>query len=630
MDDAQTNLQQIELARELFFTQRRDLVDGLAPQILRSWKRSRQVIRDGSDPAPIATALFHERREQAMRLLESAQPELDGLAEHAIGNGCVVLLADANGLILERIGCPDFLPKVERIALTPGVEWSEGNRGTNAVGTALVEREALMVLGGEHYLPQNGAFGCVAAPIFTGRGQVIGALDVSGEAVRVNRHALGLVRMAAQQIEHRLMLAEGGGYMLRFHPRSRLLGTAREGVIVIDDGRIVGANRAALTMLSSSWDQLLGQRIEPILGMRWRELEQQRGLLTLPGGQQMAAIMERTRGTTVAGLIIDRNDAIAKRIPPGNDALLPLLNAATRVLNEGVAVVVTGETGSGKEVFARRLHCASKRSTGPFVALNCAALPETLIEAELFGYEEGAFTGARRHGMLGRIREAQGGVLFLDEIADMPLALQPRLLRVLEERVVTPLGGGKGVPVDFDLVCATHGDLLTLSSGGRFRRDLYYRLAGFTASLPALRQRSDREVLIVQLFGECGGATKRLHLDAAALECLAAYDWPGNVRELRSVLRCAAALAEPGDSVSLQHLPAHLRSQATMNAEWHPTRQREGEPHPLASITQDAIGRALADCSQNVAEAARRLGVHRSTVYRYRARWLATAPSVVL
>ena len=632
MGDAQTTSTQIELARELFFTERRDLVDGLAPQILRSWKRSRRMVRDGTDPSPIAPTLFHERREQAMRLLQSAQPELDGLAEHAIGNGCVVLLADASGLILERIGCPDFLPKVERIALTPGVEWSEGNRGTNAIGTALVEREALMVLGGEHYLPQNGAFGCVAAPIFTGRGQVIGALDISGEAVRVNQHALGLVRMAAQQIEHRMMLAEGGGYILRFHRRSRLLGTAREGVIVIDDGRIVGANRVALAMLSSSWHRLLGQRVEPLLGMRWSQLEQQRGLLTLPGGQQIAAVMERDRGTTVAGLAVDRSDAIVRQIPPGTDALLPLLSAATRVLNEGVAVLVTGETGSGKEVFARRLHGASQRRTGPFVAVNCAALPETLIEAELFGYEEGAFTGARRRGMPGRIREAHGGVLFLDEIADMPIAMQPRLLRVLEEHVVTPLGGGKGMPVDFDLVCATHGDLLTLSSAGRFRRDLYYRLAGFTVSLPALRQRSDREALIVRLFAECG-ATKRLHLDAVALDCLAAYDWPGNVRELRSVLRSVAALAEPGDSISVEHLPAHLRRPAAMNVEWHPPRKQEDESQPLASITQNAIGRALEDCGQNVAEAARRLGVHRSTVYRYRARWLeggqarsATAP----
>ena len=627
MSDAQTTSMQIELARELFFTQRRDLVDGLAPQILRSWKRSRGVVRDGTDPSPIAPPLFQERREQAMRLLESAQPELDGLAEHAIGNGCVVLLADASGLILERIGCPDFLPKVERIALTPGVERSEGNRGTNAIGTALIERDALMVLGGEHYLPQNSAFGCVAAPILTGRGQVIGALDISGEAARINQHALGLVRIAAQQIEHRMMLAEGGGYILRFHRRSRLLGTAREGLIVIDDGRIVGANRVALAMLSSSWDRLLDKQVEPLLGARWRQLEQQRGLLTLPGGQQIAAVMERDRWTAVAGRAVDRKNAMAKQILPGADAMLPMLNGATRVLNEGVAVLVTGETGCGKEVFARRLHAASHRRTGPFVAVNCAALPETLIEAELFGYEEGAFTGARRRGMPGRIREAHGGVLFLDEVADMPLAMQPRLLRVLEERVVTALGGGPGVPVDFDLVCATHGDLLTLSSAGRFRRDLYYRLAGFTVSLPALRQRSDREALIAQLFAESGGATKQLHLDAVALHCLAAYDWPGNVRELRSVLRSVAALAEPGDNISVEHLPAQLRGPADTNIKSHPPKVREDDSQHLANSAQRAIERTLEECGQNVAEAARRLGVHRSTVYRYRARWLPTTHS---
>jgi transcriptional regulator of acetoin/glycerol metabolism len=221
--------------------------------------------------------------------------------------------------------------------------------------------------------------------------------------------------------------------------------------------------------------------------------------------------------------------------------------------------------------------------------------------------------------MPGRIREAQGGVLFLDEIADMPLAMQTRLLRVLEERVVTALGGGPGVAVDFDLVCATHGDLPALASAGRFRSDLLYRVAGFTVSLPALRERPDRIALISRLFAECGGAARQLRLEDAALDLLAAYRWPGNVRELRSMLRSIAALAERGDGISVAQLPAPLREEAPVIDHTHLALPSHA-PEPLAEITQHAIERVLDDCGQNVAEAARRLGVHRSTVYRHRAR----------
>jgi transcriptional regulator of acetoin/glycerol metabolism len=253
------------------------------------------------------------------------------------------------------------------------------------------------------------------------------------------------------------------------------------------------------------------------------------------------------------------------------------------------------------------------------VAVDCASLPETLIESELFGYEEGAFTGAKRKGMAGRIREAHGGVLFLDEIAEIPLPLQTRLLRVLEERVVTPLGGGQGVAVDFDLVCATHGHLPALVEAGRFRADLMYRVAGFTVAMPPLHQRGDRHALISRLFLEAGGTAKHLRLESDALEALAAYRWPGNVRELRSTLRAVVALADVGDSVATAMLPAHLVGAWTSPPD-------DATPHalphtePLMSITRHAIDEALKACDHDVAKAARRLDVHRSTIYRHLAR----------
>ena len=389
--------------------------------------------------------------------------------------------------------------------------------------------------------------------------------------------------------------------------------------MVIEGGRIVAANRVALELFGRSWEGLLDLHAEDFLGANWPRLEHRRSLLTLPGGRQIATVMERSARPGGARHAARRTHVPAEAPTPEVDEVLPLLARAVRVLNEGVPVLVSGETGSGKEVFSRRLHGASRRSAGPFVAVDCASLPETLIESELFGYEEGAFTGARRKGMVGRIREAHGGVLFLDEIAEIPLALQTRLLRVLEERVVTPLGGGQGVPVDFDLVCATHGHLPALVEAGRFRADLMYRVAGFSVTLPALRERSDRGTLIARLFLESGGAAKHLRLEGDALAALAAYRWPGNVRELRSTLRAIVALADPGDSVTAHALPAHLCGTHAAPHEEQAVQAESASPHaePLTAITRHAIDDALKACDHDVARAARRLGVHRSTVYRH-------------
>ena len=617
MADATAPAPTVEQARELFFHQGRDPAAWVAEPIARSWQRSQHLPWQRHELEPIIQGDLDERREQAMRLLACAQPELDGLSEHAAGNGCVVILTDASGLILHEIGSTDFLPKAERIALKPGVEWSEGLRGTNAIGTALVERNAVMVLGGEHYLAKYAQLGCAAAPILDGRGEVAGVLDISGDTVRVNQHALGLVRMAAQQVEHRMLLSGAQGHVLRFHARPTLIGTPREGLVVITDGRIAAANRLALEMMGADWAALLDRDVQSLLGRDWGRLEHRRGLLTLPGGRQIAGVVERL-GPQVH-TATRRRTADAQDATPTTDAVAPLLAKATRVLDQGVPVLVTGETGSGKDVFARRLHAASRRRAGPFVALDCASLPENLIEAELFGYEEGAYTGARKRGSPGRIREADGGILFLDEIGEMPIGLQSRLLRVLEERVVVPLGGGRGVPVDIDIVCATHQSLEKMVQAGRFRADLMYRLAGFTASLPPLRERADRRELIARLFDELGGVARRLRLQGDTLDALVAHAWPGNVRELRSVLKSVIALAEEGDDVAPAELPASvLRAQAP--AAPPVLRSEEPASESLRDTTRHAIAQALEACGQDVAQAARMLGVHRSTVYRYLAR----------
>ena len=268
-------------------------------------------------------------------------------------------------------------------------------------------------------------------------------------------------------------------------------------------------------------------------------------------------------------------------------------------------VLIQGETGTGKEVFARELHRRSARADRPFVAVNCAALPEGLIEAELFGYEEGAFTGARRSGSIGLLRQAQGGVLFLDEIGDMPLALQPRLLRVLQERTLSPLGGGKPVQLDFALICATHRDLDQAMAAGEFRSDLFYRIADHRVALPALRALPDRSALVQGLWQRLGQGRR---LDAPAAAALAAYAWPGNVRQLSACLRTLVALSEPGEVISMESLPDYVRSA--------PVAVTVAPASGLQAMTLAAMREAVAAADGNVSEAARVLGISRSTLYR--------------
>ncbi len=688
----------VDRARRQFFDDGQAPSSELAPHIGRSWKRCQPMPASQELAEPIGRAELAQRRESAAWLLRCAQPELDGLADHVLGQGCVVILSDASGMILDEIGSPEFLPKAHRVSLEPGVDWSETLRGTNAIGTALYEREALMVLGGEHFLTQNGGLGCAAAPIFTPQGGLAGVLDISGESVHIDAHALGLVRMAASQVEHRLMSSgRGEGQLVRFHGRPSLLGTAREGLLSVVEGEIVGVNRVALELLHGRWNDVLGTPIERIFGARWKRLQDEPGLFAAPTGRQWAVVVEargnvpRHRpnglqpgalatltgeegstapgtaaaaqgtahpssrfgaGAEAAAALIGAGSvvSVAQAAPPRHAPAAPaelrsampatatvagsatgplalLLTRSVRALDQGLPVLVTGETGCGKDYFAKRLHAASRRASGPLVTVNCAALPEALIEAELFGYEEGVFTGARRRGMPGRLREANGGVLFLDEIADMPLLLQSRLLHVLEERVVRPLGSSHDMALDFDLICATHRDLRRSVRDGSFREDLLYRLMGVEAALPALRDRADREALIARLFDEQGGAQKSLRLGHAAREALGRQAWPGNIRQLISVLRLIVALAEPGAEISEADLPANLRAQAgqglAANEEASPGEGRAHNRHgvplgaSLDAITRDAIQQALAAHGGRVAAAASSLGVHRSTVYRY-------------
>ncbi len=556
-----------------------------------------------------------------------------------------MLLADPDGMILDAAGSDAFMSKAQRVALMPGIDWSERSRGTNAIGTALTEGHAVTIVGPQHYLEQNAALACTAAPLLGPDGRLLGVLDVSGDLRCIHDQTASLVRVAGQMIEHRMALdaRSADTELLRFAYDPALLGSHREALLWLRDEVVVGANRAALRVLGLRFEQVMARRATdlflalPPKGHGPSCLQLHAHLLQ-PGrhAQWAAAWVPAAPRAWAPAPAPTRGARTPAEAPAQGPARLLVddegqrlrLERALRVLAAGIPVLVQGESGVGKEVFARRLHAAGARAAGPFVAVNCAALPETLIESALFGYEAGAFTGAHRQGRPGLIREADAGVLFLDEIGDMPLALQARLLRVLQEREVRALGSAQARSVDFALVCATHRDLRAMVEEGRFRADLYYRLQHFTVELPALRNDPQGPAHIAEMLARTL-EERGIELSEQAREALLRHAWPGNWRELAGTCRTLAALALPGQVLDLADLPAVMREALPAAGSTAATSLRgastsrsplpaaaPGAAADLRSLTAAAMQQALEACEGNVSRAARMLGVHRSTLYR--------------
>ncbi len=635
----------LQLARQRFFEDGSDPQGAVPELIARSWRRCSALPATLSEiPEPLAHDALFARRDAQGRLRRHALPELEALAEALSPSRVVVLLADPQGMILDAAGSDVFMNKAQRVALMPGVEWSEVQRGTNAIGTALTEVSPITVLGHQHYLEQNGALGCTAAPLLGSEGQVLGVLDVSGDPRCIQAQTVGLVRMAAQMIEYRMAMDNRPAQteILRFAHDPALIGSHREALLWIRNATIVGANRAAMRVLGMTFDQLRGRFVDDLFSSLPTTDRDQFELclhpwLARPGRSASWASgwvgLKRTSnhlGSITAPQDMPQISQVPMSKPPiiADPQREVQLDRAVRVLDCGIPVLILGESGVGKEVFARQVHQASRRSLGPFVAVNCAAVPEGLIESELFGYEDGAFTGARRKGQPGQIREAHGGVLFLDEIGDMPLSMQARLLRVLQDHEVKALGGGRQQTVDFALVCATHRDLKAMAMEGSFRTDLYYRLQHFVAVMPALREHAEARRRIDE-FLHAMLPSRRLRLSPQARDALLAYTWPGNWRQLVAVTQTLLALAEPGSCIELGDLPDDIRhdwrAQQQLQAPATPQPARSGTewgaaalpPAPLRAMTDSAIHAAIASCSGNISRAARLLGVHRSTLYRH-------------
>lgn len=611
-----------------------EVADGLIDASLRrSWERSRGfgLVPAGRVPgAPHASAAQLERALDRQRELAShAQPMMEFLHEQMRDTGSMVILADAQGTLLRAMGDAGFASRAQRVALRPGASWHEQWRGTNAIGTALTDGVPVEVHGGEHYLERNGFLTCTAAPIADPCGRVLGVLDISGDRRSYHRHTLGLVRLAARTIEQKLFdTRHAANLRLRLHAQPEGIGSVTEGLLALsDDGWLIGADAPALAMLGLLPADLGASTIERVLQLDMAMLgDWCRRPAAAPravrrhDGSVLWARVEAGRAVLVAsrGGSAPRPQAAAPadalaQLDTGDPVMQAAIYRARRVMDKPISLLLLGESGVGKEVFAKAIHVSGARGGGPFVAVNCAALPETLIEAELFGYRPGAFTGAGRNGTPGRIREADGGTLLLDEIGDMPLGLQTRLLRVLQDRQVTPLGGGKPVAVDFRLVCATHRNLRAEMENGRFREDLYYRLNGLTLQLPPLRERQDKLQMMDGMLRDIL-PDRELQMAPDLASAMSRYRWPGNLRQLNHALRTACALLDDSDAmVDWRHLPDDLvddlRGAATM-------RGAIDDTVDLRAQSGRTVKQAVQASGGNLSEAARCLGISRNTLYR--------------
>ncbi|WP_255646612.1 sigma-54-dependent Fis family transcriptional regulator [Inquilinus sp. Marseille-Q2685] len=416
-------------------TARRHFIDGGVPPgdmvpapILRSWERCATLgleMRSRPRIEPLTAQDMRSLHERCEALRRICRPEIEALHADAQATDSIVILTDADGLVIDTVGSADFAEQAARVALRPGVPWREDATGTNAIGTALIERRPIAVHGAEHFFEMHRILSCAAMPILDPHGRLVGALDLSGHAAGDHRHALGLVRLAVDQIEHRLF--EHGfedHEVIRIHRDPALLGTAREGILAFADRRLVAANRTGLEQLGLDWQALGVRRFEEIFETGFAR-QASTGILRTRTGMLLRG--ERRPAPSAAVTMSKPRPAPSRRTPaPIFDAATRTsLDRAVRLLDAQIPVLLQGETGSGKEVFARAVHAAGTRAAAPFVAVNCAALPEGLIEAELFGYEEGAFTGARRRGARGLLREADGGVLFLTRSATCRCRCRP-------------------------------------------------------------------------------------------------------------------------------------------------------------------------------------------------------------
>ncbi|CAH1659607.1 sigma-54-dependent Fis family transcriptional regulator [Chelatococcus asaccharovorans] len=626
-----------------------------------SWRRC--VSEHNLDPevlrAPciVTQARLREHQDAMEEFLQTARFGAETLYRQVAGLGYVMLLTDSKGVTVDFIGDPTFDNNLMRAGLYLGADWHEENAGTCAVGTCIATGAALVVHQTDHFDATHIPLTCTAAPVFDPAGNLAAVLDISALRSPSPKDSQFLALQFVKSFAHKIETANlinrfRREWIIKLAASPEFADVEPAHALAVDgSGRILGFNSMARELLcregGSQGDRrpLVGRPISEFLDLTVDDLP--RFAHSRPASQRMVRLsasgvplFAQTLPPPGRPAGIPASEAPTPTLPQPLQALFrdePAMHQvaarAAKLVNTQMSLLICGETGSGKEYLAKAIHASSGRVGKPFIAVNCAALPETLIEGELFGYEPGAFTGAAAKGKKGLVIEADGGTLFLDEIGDMPLALQTRLLRVLAEREITPLGRSRPIPVNIRVIAATHRDLVAEVKAGCFREDLYFRLSGAVLALPALRHRTDLPWLVKRLLAE-RKSTEGESLDIAdeAMLLMRGYSWPGNVRELANALDYACAVAS-GGLIQPEDLPDVLRRPTdVMSPIPLAYRLPDAQARPLHASApsagrsdRDELIAVLAARQWNVSAAARDLGLDRTTVHR-RMRRLGVMP----
>jgi sigma-54 dependent transcriptional regulator, acetoin dehydrogenase operon transcriptional activator AcoR len=618
---------------------------GIGAEISQSWHRSREAYRIDpaiKQPGRILGADALDDRRRRDEVLALASPVLRDFLGRVDFSGHVLAYFDRDGWMLSQDGDPRVLERLREIRFHPGTSWTEQSAGTNGPGTALAAKRPVEVFASEHFVAAWHPWSCAAAPIHgPGSAAPLGVVDITGPWEQKRREALLMAKTIARVVEERLRAAAGvRDEIVRYALRAAQ--ETGDALVAVDAaGRVLATNEIAarrrIAVVGESLPCALGEATGEVLHSG---SEADVELETADGRPYVVSPL-RYEGSPVGALLrVTVRGAGARRGPgrPGPSARYDFdtilgesapfraaIELARSAARTELPVVVFGESGTGKELFAQAIHAASPRQAGPFVAVNCGSIPEQLVEAELFGYEPGAFTGARQGGSPGRFEDACGGTLFLDEVSELPAQAQTALLRLLQEKEVVRLGSSAPRPVDVRVVAATNKPLEDEVRARRFRRDLYYRLNVLSMVLPPLRERGGDVVLLARAFlAEAESEVRRSGLALAddALAALSAHDWPGNVRELRNALLRAAATAPAPRIRAVDLLLENGLREGPSEVAPRSTLQRV-----TTDAEREALLLALAGCGWNFARAAGQLGISRMKLYRLLKKYAISRPA---
>jgi len=607
-----------------------EIPEGVSPMIGNSWRRCREAGVDpyGGTGRQLAEDEFREIMEENWELLEVAKPIMENLHSLVLGTGFVLVLTDRRGIILHVIGEKSVEDDARRLNFYPGSSWVENEVGTNAIGTCLVEKKPVQTVGAEHFCIEHHPWTCSAAPIRGDDGDIIGVLDMSGYCLGAHKHTLGIVVAAAYSIENQLSLKKSYAIL------DTTVESISDGMMIVDESfRIQRINKAGDRILGVRDSQLNGSDIRELLGdhiFRESDAYTKRvdwdftvGNKKIPcnvkiapieierGKKGMAILFREMKDVHQTVNVVSGNKATYTfdNILTQNPNMLRAIREAQKFARTRGCVLLEGESGTGKELFAHAIHNHSSRREGPFVAINCASIPKDLVESELFGYEKGAFTGAVREGKIGKFELANGGTLFLDEIGELPLDLQAKLLRVLDDFTITRVGGKTSKKLDVRMIVATNRDLFEETRRKTFREDLYYRLNVFNVKIPPLRDRGEDAAILAESFirrlNQAHGTDKKI--STGFLNSIQGLEWKGNVRELENTIHRAFHLCD-GDLIGQDLLPDDIFG--------HEAGMDTYGSLSIKDQEREVIERALKKANGHVIHAGDIIGLSKSAMYR--------------